>query len=161
LLSASSVLFLDLISAPDTVVRIRQESYYGVSRWLRSYLSEISVFSSAACSESCAVSHGLPQGSVLGPLLFTLDDLQFYMPLVLQSGSDTDKLQACLSAVRSWLSTNFLLLNSAKTEMMVINPLNLQELVYLQSLSHFDGFWVLLVKIFVILFRFQGKSEEV
>uniref|UniRef100_A0A3Q1D073 Reverse transcriptase domain-containing protein n=1 Tax=Amphiprion ocellaris TaxID=80972 RepID=A0A3Q1D073_AMPOC len=112
------------------VHRIWLMNYFGISgqvlKWLRSYL------------------HWVSQGSVLGPLLFSLyltpsgqilhsfgisfhcyaDDLQLYMLLVLQSESDTD-IQACLSVVRSWLSTNFLLLNSAKTEMMVTGPARL------------------------------------
>ena len=50
------------------------------------------------------------------------------MPLGVGSESNTAKLEACLAAVNSWLSTKFLLLNSAKTEMMVIGPAKLGHL---------------------------------
>lgn len=46
------------------------------------------------------------------------------MPVTAENRSITSKLQVCLAAVRGWLSYNFLLLNAAKTEMMVVGPLD-------------------------------------
>lgn len=39
-----------------------------------------------------------------------------------------NKFEACLAAVRGWLSANFLLLNPAKTELLVIGPQKLSLL---------------------------------
>ncbi len=55
------------------------------------------------------------------------DDLQLYMPVVAGDGSCSDKLTACLTAVRTWLSSNFLLLNAAKTDMIAVGPAKLSH----------------------------------
>lgn len=155
--STSVLLLLHLSAAFDTVdhkiLLDRLRHVFGISgqvlQWLRSYLSERSqrIFHINVLSASRAVRHGVPQGSVLGPLLFSVylaplgqimrffginfhcyaDDLQLYLPLLLETGSDLAKLKACLTAVKSWLSANFLLLNSAKTEMMTIGPARLNQ----------------------------------
>ncbi len=50
------------------------------------------------------------------------DDTQLYVPVKADDDSQIRNLDACLSAVKSWMSRHFLLLNSYKTEVLVIGP---------------------------------------
>ena len=111
-------------------------------QWFTSYLSNrrfcVSV-NNYESSYSC-VKYGVPQGSVLGPILFSLymlplgqiflkhgvsfhfyaDDTQIYLPLRPSDPSRLSSLNDCLSDVKNWMSNNFLQLNSNKTEILVI-----------------------------------------
>ena len=76
------LLLLDLSAAFDTVkhniLLDRLSGKYGIRgdalRWIKSYLSEREQFVALGkfCSPSKPLETGIPQGSVLGPLLFTL-----------------------------------------------------------------------------------------
>ena len=82
------LVLLDLSAAFDTVnheiLLYRLEHRFGVKQqalsWFKSYLSDRqqSVVVNGTQSDSFAMSCGIPQGSVLGPVLFTLDTASFY-----------------------------------------------------------------------------------
>jgi len=138
---------LDLSSAFDTVdyeiLLRRLELTHGIGGdvlgWLRSYLTDRTqtvVLDDVKSATHC-LTRGVPQGSVLGPILFLLyttevpniissfglsshvyaDDTQMYIfGNRDQTVSMTSKLVACFDALQSWMSSNRLKLNPDKTE---------------------------------------------
>uniref|UniRef100_A0A667Z0D5 Reverse transcriptase domain-containing protein n=1 Tax=Myripristis murdjan TaxID=586833 RepID=A0A667Z0D5_9TELE len=150
--STSVLLLLDLSAAFDTVdhsiLLDKLTENFGVTgqarAWLNSYLSERTqcVMYNNTRSKFSNVKCGVPQGSVLGPLLFSLyisplgqiirshginfhcyaDDTQLYLPIKADDPTEINRLEVCLAAVKNWMSLNFLLLNSDKTEMLVVGP---------------------------------------
>ena len=151
---------LDLSAAFDTIDHSilihRLSSWFGIENtalsWFQSYLSSRSF--TAACrntkSTSTSVTCGVPQGSVLGPLLFSLyttplssilsatcvshhlyaDDTQLYISfLPSQFLSSIQHLQSAISEVSIWMSANLLSLNPTKTEFLIFgNPYQLSKL---------------------------------
>ena len=146
----TGTVFLDLRKAFDTVdhlLLINKLKSLGVagksSEWLRSYLSGLVQQSMcvSALSPSAKITMVVPQGSILGPLLFLVyingiqselqhskmtmfaDDMVFYChensPTNLQS-----KLNADLAAITSWLHDNKLTLNVTKSKFMVVGGRN-------------------------------------
>ncbi|TWW71159.1 putative RNA-directed DNA polymerase from transposon X-element [Takifugu flavidus] len=148
----SMLVLLDLSAAFDTVdhsiLLQRLEHVIGIKGtaldWFRSYLSNRYQFAHVhgVPSSYRRVSHGVPQGSVLGPILFTLymlplgniirqhgihfhcyaDDTQLYLSMKPEETEKLVKLQTCLKDIKYWMSSNFLLLNPGKTEVMVFGP---------------------------------------
>ena len=117
--------------------------------WFRSYLSSRSqcVSVGETVSEMLSLLFGVPQGSVLGPILFTIytlpltriaqrhavnlhmyaDDSQLYVAFdigdVIQQGQTISKAEGCIKEIQSWMVQNKLQLNSSKTEVIVfISP---------------------------------------
>ena len=147
----SVLALLDLSAAFDTldhdILLQRLESSFGVTgtvlQWFKSYLSDrVQIVKTGTHqSEPTSLRFGVPQGSVLGPILFSLylqplvdvlvthgfqyhmyaDDTQLYrsteltkMPTLVES------LQTCMVGVSSWMKANKLKLNPDKTEIMII-----------------------------------------
>ena len=141
------LVLLDLSAAFDTVdhsiLLERLSSRFGITgcalEWFTSYLTGRlqSVTIDDVVGAPSPVSFGVPQGSVLGPLLFTLytapiadiarrhgvsahfyaDDTQLYAPL---SGEDSvNVLVNCINDISEWMTDNYLKLNSDKTDVAV------------------------------------------
>ncbi len=86
--------------------------------------------------------YGVPRGSVLGSLHFMLymlslvniirkyevsfhcydDDTQLYIYSRPSETHQIEKLMECIVDIKSWMTNNFLLLNSEKTEVVIIGP---------------------------------------
>ena len=114
--------------------------------WIQSYLSDrnMRVAIGDAMSDKKSIAIGVPQGSVLGPKLYCMftkpigeicrrhnmsyhcyaDDTQVYIVIrPLDNWNNYRvRLEACLSDISKWMSSNMLKLNHDKTELVVFAP---------------------------------------
>jgi hypothetical protein len=149
------LLLLDLSAAFDTVghgiLLRRMSSKFGIKdttlEWFKSYLSDRTQFVhvNGAFSTTHELSCGVPQSSVLGPLLYLLytsplgdllcmrnmryhlyaDDTQIYAKFTYNDYDDMSttkqRVEECLLEIDSWMSQNKLKLNRDKTELLIFH----------------------------------------
>lgn len=148
---ATALILLDLSAAFDTIdhpqLAERLTSWFGftgvVSKWFDSYMScrSQSVKVNDTISPPLPLQFGVPQGSVLGPLVFILytyplsiiisgfkniqhhlyaDDTQIYIAITPENATSAiPELQSCLKSVQTWMDYNKLKLNPDKTEFII------------------------------------------
>ena len=138
-------------SAFDTLdhnVLIHRLSAIGITgialNWFISYITNrsSSVMINTHSSPSRSITHGVPQGSVLGPLLFNIyllpmfdiftdypdisfhtyaDDLQLYLNCTYSPTYAPDRLSSCIKSIHHWLTSNSLKLNPTKMEAIFLH----------------------------------------
>ena len=137
--------FFDFLKALNTVnhdILLQKMNHYGIrgigNKWIKSYLTDRTQYCTfgGSKSEVTNISCGVPQGSILGPLLFLLyiNDLgsifQHFSSILFADDSNLivngtslqvleQKINADTPSLVKWLHTNRLSLNLNKTHVMV------------------------------------------
>ena len=154
-----AVVLLDNSAAFDTVdhrmLLKRLENNFNVKgdalKLLKSYLNgrKFSVVINDVVGEPKALRHGVPQGSILGPLFYLLytkdlevlvesyglkvslyaDDVQVYIGFKAEcSGAVATQIENCIRGVQRWMQESFLKLNEGKTKVKLFKPTRMEEL---------------------------------
>ncbi len=159
------LVLLDLSAAFDTVdhniLLQRLENCVGLSgmvhKWFRSHLEGRGHYVSIGEHKSqwTSMTCGVPQGSILAPLLFSLymlplsqimrknqityhsyaDNTQIYLALSPNDYSPIDSL--CIDEINSWMCQNFLQLNKEKTEVIAFG--NKDEVLKVNAYLDYRG----------------------
>ena len=150
-----AVTSLDLSKAFDSVdhdVLLTKLQWHGIDpRWFRSYLDGRRQVVKGG-SLSLPLSHGVPQGSLVGPILFSIftNDLATYIPHghLISYADDTQlfdsdlpdhasllksRQEETIRAVHAYFTANSLQMNPAKTNLLLVGtPQNLKKVSSLQ-----------------------------
>ena len=149
------LVFIDFISAFDTIdhaillrrLRLRYGLGGNARDLIASYLQcrTQRVVIGEQSSSSSMLTSGVPQGSVLGPLLFSLyvqpigdiirahglfyhqyaDDLQLYCHFALTKQAVAEAvhhIEKCVDELKDWMTANMLSMNDSKTQYLPIVP---------------------------------------
>ena len=143
-------IFIDLRKAFDTVnhkILLKKLEHYGVRgtflQWFESYLTgrKQYVYFNGHSSDQKDISCGVPQGSVLGPLLFLIyindlpnisETLKFFLfaddTNIYYEADNLKDLERIVNKelkwLNQWLSVNRLALNISKTNFVIFHPYN-------------------------------------
>ena len=163
------LVLLDLSAAFDTVhhdiLIARLKNDLGIEgdalSWLISYLSDRSqrISINGGTSRKFPIVYGVPQGSCLGPSLFTVytrklfqvvkkhlpkihcyaDDTQFYLSFCPSSSVNAEvaveSMNDCIADIRNWMISDKLMLNDDKTEFVLIGTRQQLAKVDIDSIS--------------------------
>ncbi len=168
------LVLIDLSAAFDTldhdILFTRLESRFGISgvalEWHKSYLKsrrQCVVINGQTRSVESILKFGVPQGSCLGPILFTeyasplfdviythldnalgyADDHQLYLAFspntsICQENA-VSRMESCLDDVKQWMLANKLKMNDGKTEFLIIGSSQQLEKVEFDSIRVCDS----------------------
>ena len=168
-----ALICLDMSAAFDTVdheglLKVLQQRF-GVDgvplQWFRSYLSSrsFSVSIQDCLSETLELLCGVPQGSLLGPVLFLLyieaiqdivkpyglrikvyaDDSQLYVSLVptdpIERMRTKADIEECLGKLKKWMVEHWLKCNEAKTEFILVGKSSSISKMSFEPVINFGG----------------------
>ena len=165
------LLLIDLSAAFDTVdhdrlleILYQEIGLRGVSlMWFKSYLSNRrqAVKVNGKMSEYLETKYGVPQGSVLGPILFNIyvrnfirllneagftvhgyaDDHQVLKIFTIrfQFEAIRSAIPRILDIIGHWMKASFLKLNAAKSQVIVFRPENQSNQIFIDSIKLRDG----------------------
>jgi hypothetical protein len=158
--TAVDTCFLDLQKAFDTVPHqrlLRKTDSYGIKgkilKWIQDFLSNRTqhVVVNGTSSTPQKVRSGVPQGSVLGPVLFILyvndmpeavqsslllyaDDAKMYRPI--RSTADVEQMQTDIDALQVWATKWLLTFHPAKCKVMRIGSRDTPTTSYHMTTEH-------------------------
>ena len=165
------IFLLDLSAAFDTVDhdRLMYILFHEIGlrgdalRWFEAYLFQRrqAVDIHGKLSEFLDTPHGVPQGSVLGPILFNIyvrslistlneagfdahgyaDDHQVTKAFCVEFQYESIRVAVprCLDIIAHWMKASFLKLNSSKSQAIIFAPKNLASQVYINQIKLSDG----------------------